>query len=352
MTRRDRALAVARDFGADAVLAAHVGTVAWLTGYAASIGTGPSPWALMPFAMLTPDGPPVLVVTEDEAAAAAATDCEVVTYPGYGIGPLDPVGGTIRALSAVVDGRLVATEPASIPAPVAARLELVDASRELGLARAVKDPDEIDKIRASVRVADAGQRAVRERAAAGMTELDAWAYVCGAMHAAAGSPIPSVADLVSGPSSQRWEGPPGRRELEDGDLIITDLSPLLSGYWADSCSTIAIGEPTSAARSAHARIRGRLERAVDAVRPGVIAGDLDALIREGLAYPHHSGHGIGTTYHEEPRIVPGWPTVLEPGMVLALEPGHYTEDLGVRLEWVVLVTDDGYEVLSRHLVDL
>jgi len=110
--------------------------------------------------------------------------------------------------------------------------------------------------------------------------------------------------------------------------------------------------PTPTARTIHRRILDRLEQAIAAVKPGVVVGDLDALVREGLNYPHHSGHGIGASFHEEPRIVPAWPTVLEPGMVLALEPGWYGDGEGVRLEWIVLVTGDGCEVLSGHRLDL
>jgi Xaa-Pro aminopeptidase len=140
--------------------------------------------------------------------------------------------------------------------------------------------------------------------------------------------------------------------MSEGELVIADLSPRRDGYWADSCSTIAVGEPTATARAIHRRILTRLEQAIAAVKPGVVAGNLDALVREGLNYPHHSGHGIGASFHEEPRIVPGWPTVLEPGMVLALEPGWYGDGEGVRLEWIVLVTGGGCEVLSGHRLDL
>jgi Xaa-Pro dipeptidase len=351
--RHERALEAARRLGADAVLAANVSTVTWLTGFEAAVSAGPSPWAHTPLALLPQGGPRVLIVAEDDAEAATSLGCELVTYPGYGIGRLDPVGHVARVLTALVDGRTVATEPGSLPAVLATDLSFVDATAELGRARAVKDPDELGRIRAAVRVADAGQRAVRECVRPGRTELEVWAEVRAAMEAEVGGPVSTVvADLVCHPGLERFEGPPTDRALAEGHLLITDLAPRRAGYWADSCSTISIGEATASARKMHAVVRGRLERAIDAVRPGVVAGDLDALVREGLNYPHHSGHGIGTTYHEEPRIVPGWPTALEPGMVMALEPGLYGEGEGVRLEWVVVVTPEGSDVLSAHDLSL
>jgi Xaa-Pro aminopeptidase len=89
------------------------------------------------------------------------------------------------------------------------------------------------------------------------------------------------------------------------------------------------------------------------VRPGAKACDLDATGRAKIAglggtYEHHTGHGLGASWHEEPRIVPYNTLELKPGMVLALEPGIYFEgQFGVRLESVMLVTDQGAEVLTR-----
>src|SRR5581483_707655 len=114
--RRERALAVSRAAGADVLLAAHPSTVTWLTGYAAEIETGPSPFALSPLALLADGRPPVLVVAEDDADAAAATGCDVAAYPGFGLGPLDPLAGAASALLPLVAGARVATEAAALPA--------------------------------------------------------------------------------------------------------------------------------------------------------------------------------------------------------------------------------------------
>lgn len=350
--RRERALEVARRAGAEAVLASHPATVTWLTGYAADIESGASPFALPPFALVAPDEPPTLVVSEDERQAAEATGCAVAGYPGFSLGPIDPVAGAAEVLERAVAGRRVAAEPGSLPAALAARLAWVDAERELAAARAVKDPDEIELLRRAVGLCDAGQRAAREAAREGCTELELWALVRAAIEAEAGARTPVVADLVSGPRTAAIGGSPGRRTLADGDLVLCDLVPRLAGYWGDSCATIAVGEPRPGARARHHAVRDALARLVEAARPGACAGDLDALGREGLDYPHHTGHGLGAGWHEEPRIVPGSSTRLEPGMVIAFEPGSYGDGLGVRVEQVVLVIDDGCEVLSGHDIEL
>jgi Xaa-Pro aminopeptidase len=134
--------------------------------------------------------------------------------------------------------------------------------------------------------------------------------------------------------------------------VLCDLVPRVGGYWGDSCATFTIGESDEAARTQHGAAREALARGIEALRPGLRAGDLDALVRAGLDYPHHTGHGLGADWHEEPRIVPGGETVLEPGMVVALEPGVYADGRGVRCEQVAVVTDDGCEVLSGHELEL
>jgi Xaa-Pro dipeptidase len=346
--RRERALEAVRETGADALLAARPSTVAWLTGFADDLEWGPSPFGLSPLALLTHDGPPVLVVSEDWAEAAAATGCEVSSYPGFTVEPLDTVGGAIRALVAAVGGRRVAVEADALPAALAAAVEWVNVGAALAPVQAVKDEDEIALIRRAIALCDAGQAETRAGAAPGVTELELWSAMRLAVETEAGARTPIVADLVAGPRTGETGGAPSNRRIEEGDLVLVDLVPRRDGYWGDCCATFAVGEPSAKSVKHHRRAHDRLERVLEAVRPGAVAGDLDTLAREGLDYPHHSGHGLGAGWHEEPRIVPGSATVLEEGMVVAFEPGSYGDGEGVRVEQVVLVTPDGCEVLSGH----
>jgi Xaa-Pro aminopeptidase len=339
---------------ADVLVATDPSTVAWLTGFTPDATSGPSPFAAVAAAVVR-DGTVTLVCSADEEAAVDPRRARVVAYEGFTIGMLDPGGGALAALAGLdVRGR-VAVEAHALPASYAAALggPTCDVADRLRALRSVKTTAELEAIRRAIRICDAGQYAARQAIAPGRTELEAWSDVQAAMEVAAGERLPLLADFVSGPRTAEVGGPPTGRVMEEGELVICDLVPRVGGLWGDSCATLAVGRPPAAAVAAHARAVETLDRLIAAIRPGILAGELDAIGRAaGLTYPHHTGHGLGYAYHEQPRIVPGDPTVLEPGMVIALEPGTYPGPWGLRVERICVVTDDGCEVLSRHEVTL
>jgi Xaa-Pro dipeptidase len=358
-----------RKQGHAGVLFASPGLVRCLSGYAAPIETGPNPFEA---------GPPILGIGRDDATflilseweepsarGSAAVD-SLTGYPCYDIRS-EAVAAPPRATEALRDALkgagltsgVVYFEERSITAGHLCRLESEFPNvewRELRGAldgiRAVKDEDEIALIRRACEIASCGQREVRRRIQTGVSEIALFGEVRAAMEAAASCRLPVLADLVSGDRTAEIGGPPSARPLEQGDLLLVDLVPCVDGYWGDSCNTLCAGEPRAEYRRWHAVVRDALRKGIDAVRPGVAAQSIDAIVRgeiqrHGFDYPHHTGHGIGVTYHEEPRIYPVSSMILEPGMIVALEPGIYVEDTGgVRLEDVVLVTPDGAEILT------
>jgi Xaa-Pro dipeptidase len=354
VARRDRALALA---GGRPLLTADPASVSWLTGLAVDIEWGPSPFAVPPVAILEPDGRILAVVSEDEAPGLAA-DVEALSYPGFAVEDVDRAGASLELVLGALPNGPLAVELASLPGTLARALGSRElAEIDLRPARAVKDPDELDAIRASIRVADAGQAAARGAFRAGATELELWEETRAAMEKAAGGRIPVMADFVTGPRTAEVGGSPTARQAEPGDLLLVDLVPRVGAYWADSCATVALGEPPEAAKRAHAAALEALEAAKAAVHPGALGGDVDRIARgimeaAGGSYPHHTGHGLGLMPHEEPRIVPGSQRVLQPGMIVALEPGAYADGWGVRTEHILLVTESGHEVLSRHDLSL
>jgi Xaa-Pro aminopeptidase len=353
LPRRDRALAIAQG---RTLVTGDPATVSWLTGLVPDIEWGPSPFSAPSLAIVRSDGSVRAVVSEDEAGGLPG-DVEPLVFPGFAIEDVDRPGASLeQALAALPREGALAVELASLPGSLVRALgsrQLDDVSSELQQARSVKDADELAAIRVSIAVADAGQAAARRALAAGRTELMLWTETRAAMETAAGERIPVLADFVTGPRTANAGGPPNERRLEETDLLLVDLVPRVGAYWGDSCATVALGEPAEPVRQAHAVALEALEAAKAMIRPGTRAGDVDEVVRSMIAsaggsYPHHTGHGLGLTVHEEPRIVPGSDRVLQAGMVVALEPGWYQDDWGVRVEQILLVTEDGHEVLSGH----
>jgi Xaa-Pro aminopeptidase len=250
----------------------------------------------------------------------------------------------------------VAIEPAALPLAIAAGLgerSCPDVATSLESARARKDAAELRLIERAAALATTGQAALRAALVAGASELDLWAGAQTAMQHDRGGLVQAVVDLMSGPRTAEIGRPPSARRAQVGDPVLFDLAPRRDGYWADSCATLACGVPGAALRRRHDAVRGALDDGLKAARPGVSAGRVDAamraaLARAGLHCPHHTGHGVGTAAQEPPWLVPGEPTVLQPGMVLALEPGAYADGIGVRLEHLAVVEGRGARPLTAH----
>jgi Xaa-Pro aminopeptidase len=139
-----------------------------------------------------------------------------------------------------------------------------------------------------------------------------------------------------------------------------DFGGELGGYFSDTTRTVVVGEPPPGFEEAYSAVQAAQAAAVDAVRPGIAAQDIDRTARAivdaagyGDRFIHRTGHGIGLEVHEPPYIVEGDETPLEPGMTFSVEPGIYLEGrFGIRIEDIVTVTSDGVDRLNRSPRDL
>jgi len=359
-----------RSRGLAAALLADPATITWLTGYAPPIETGRSPFEGSAVLAWWHAGELHLIVSDMETAAAQeAGPSAVRSYLSYTIEA--PLAGSTNQAQALRDvlkdaapkAGKVGVEWHCLTAPLIDALRSALPSADFvpldgafaGL-RAVKTPEELAKIRAALGLCDAAQRFMQRALQPGKTELELWAATRAHVEGLAGGRLPILVDLVAGVRTAEIGGPPSAYRLQPGDPLILDFVPRLQGYWGDNAATFFAGSPSAELDKAYRVVRQALQRGVEAARPGVVAGELDALVRQAVraegyeAYPHHSGHGIGASYHEEPRIVRYNNLQLERGMVVALEPGVYLPGVGgVRLEDVVLITADGNEVLTTHL---
>lgn len=339
-------------------------SVLYYTGYFFYFEHGPSPFHLLP-AMLVTGGSQssdlLLADNELQQAAHIDRDIHITPYVSYTFEePLPFDSDLTRHLLQILSSRIsgntrVGIEKKFLPLAVAEALASafpeviwVDIGGLVERQRIIKDADEIDNIKRAAALCDAGQAAVLEYAREGQTELELFSLVRRELDALVGTRVPVLADLVSGERTAAAGGLPSGKKICKGDLIISDLVPCLNGYWGDSCNTIAIGTPTPEQQQIFSDIKRALEAAISTIRPGIKASEIDAMLRKQLgSYGHHSGHGVGVTSHEEPRIVPYNHIELQPGMVIALEPAVYTPEFGIRLEHLMLVTESGYELLTH-----
>ncbi len=359
-----------KSLGVRAALLSSPWTITWLTGYAPPIQTGPSPFEGGPALAWWCEGELTLITSDAEAGAARASGAVVRDYVGYSI--KEPPSAAVARQSVVLSDALatrpgrqevVGVEMQFLPAALHGTVQIALAGTAqkpldgaFDVLRAVKTPEEIRRLRRALALADLGQAAVREQLRAGLSEIELWALIEGQLEVEAGMRLPLLADLVGGVRTGDMGGLPGPYVLQPGDPVIADLMPRVDGYWGDNCGTHFVSEPSAEMRRMYAAVWYALRRGIEAVRPGLRARNLDTLLRKAVAaagykpHPHHSGHGLGASNHEEPRLVAYNNLALAPGMVVALEPGVYLPRTGgVRLEDVVLVTADGCEVLTRHL---
>jgi Xaa-Pro aminopeptidase len=215
-------------------------------------------------------------------------------------------------------------------------------------------PPDLDAIRRASRLADIVQQAVKDHAAPGVTEAELAGLAAAAMFREAGRRVPAILTVSTGAEGTAGGGGVATgRVVHSGDLVLTDTSPWLGGAWSDTANAVYVGTPDGKTRRRFDAVRRALHEGIALCRPGAVARDVDRAVRELLAehgptYAHHTGHGIGASWSEEPRITPYSELRLEEGMVLALEPAIYEPGWGgIRLEHVFAVGPQDNEILTR-----
>jgi Xaa-Pro aminopeptidase len=219
--------------------------------------------------------------------------------------------------------------------------------------RRVKDEAELTAIAAAAELADEIWRWSLERGLAGRSELDVARAAEARMREQGAEPsFPTI--VAAGPNGALPHAEPGEREIGRGELVVFDMGAKLDGYCSDGTRTFATGEPGEAARAVYETVRVAQETALAKVTAGIKAEDVDSVARELIAaaghgerFGHGLGHGVGLEVHEEPRVSQRSEDVLAAGEVVTIEPGIYLPgELGVRIEDLVVVAEDGYRNLS------
>jgi Xaa-Pro aminopeptidase len=218
-----------------------------------------------------------------------------------------------------------------------------------------KLPAELDAMRRAAKLADAGYAVFRAAAVPGRRQYE----LCGAVEAflrRQGCPD-NFMILGSGGPDVLGMTPPSDRRVAAGDLVTTELTPAVEGYYAQICRTLVAGKASDAQRRAHGVYREALEAGIAAVRPGATAADVaraenDVFRKYGLGdyvtdrWTRVRGHGLGLFADSKPHILEDVETVLAPGMAIVVHPNTYHPDVGYMvLGDALIVTETGAEVL-------
>ncbi|HEY1657080.1 MAG TPA: Xaa-Pro peptidase family protein [Candidatus Sulfotelmatobacter sp.] len=333
------------------------------------------------------DAEPILFVPQLEPRDHIPTGLQVQEYPWGDLKSSDPYAELTAAIRKILARENIQREHVSM-LPAAARTSLpIQAGEQIpmpedfaarlsGVASAPnpacqaafanlylrKTPHEVDAIQRANRAANVGLQAFDDNLHAGTREADVAAAVESAIYREIGQDgifhSRAWAMVQSGPNSAdagRYNRSTGRR-LENGDLVLIELATCVNGYWSDLTRTAPVGSLKKDVSELFEIVRDAQRLAVNAVKPGVSAAEVDWVARDKIAahglgafFTHHTGHHVGFRYHDPGFLIaPGFPNQLEPGMVITIEPGAYVPErgAGARVEDDVLVTDSGHEVLS------
>lgn len=347
MTRADRVAARLEDI--DALLVTEPANLRYVTGFTGSNG----------FAVV---GEHIRRFVTDfryvEQAKAEVPDFDRVQGPQELLAALSSLEGVERLgfddahMSVRAHRRLGELLPAGV--------ELVPAAGVVEAVRAVKEPDEVRRIAASAALVDDIYDWLLEFGLVGRTEREVAVALEHEMRLR-GASGPSFDSIVASaehgalPHAQPRDVP-----IAKDTLVTIDIGAVLDGYCSDCTRTWATGEVPDVLAETHALVLRAQVAALDAVRPGPSGRELDAIARDIIAaaghaehFGHGLGHGVGLVTHEAPRLARTAEARLVPGNVVTVEPGVYLPGIGgVRIEDLVVVTDDGRDVLSRTTKEL
>jgi Xaa-Pro aminopeptidase len=332
--------------GAGTLLETHPSNIYYLCGFSGDSGA------------LLVDPTSATLFTDGRFAIQAKEEARGIRVHIHKGPLLEAVGDHLRARKrqriAVSPSRLTLAGWKTLRKGTASNLKWVAIDGLVESLRAVKDANEIDRIRDAARLAsqvmDEAIRMIRP----GVTELDIAAEIGYRMRRKGASGESFEAIVAAGPRSALPHARPTARRIGKNELVVLDLGAILRRYCSDITRTVHVGKASARVRQWYHAVLDAQTAARNALKSGVTCGSIDAAARNvlqnkglGRYFVHSTGHGIGLEIHEDPRIARDQKEVLKTGNVVTLEPGVYVEGVGgIRIEDDALVTPRGAEILT------
>ncbi|MCB1491751.1 MAG: aminopeptidase P family protein [Rhodobiaceae bacterium] len=344
----------------DALILTTEADVRWFSGFLTPFWQSPTrPW----FLVVPASGKPVAVIPEIGRAAMARTwldDIRTWASPHPKDDGISLLADTLTGLAGA-SGRigLPMGRETHLRMPLAdfGRLQralpnarYADCTALLRGLRMRKSQREIEKIRHACQLAGQAFKRVPDIVHAGMPETEVFrAFRIACLEAG----VDDVAYLVGGAGPGGYGdiiSPPSSRPLADGDVLILDTGCTVDGYFCDFDRNYAVGSVVPEVHEAHAIVWESTEAGLAAAKPGATAADVYHAMADhmpGTGSVGRLGHGLGMQLTEPPSLVPFDETVLEPGMVITLEPGYdFAPGRAMVHEEVVVLGEDGAELLT------
>lgn len=233
-------------------------------------------------------------------------------------------------------------------------INIADVSEGIANLRAIKELDEIENIKKSVRITEKGLKEALNTIGDGIKEIDVAANAEYAMRINGSEGLAFTSIIASGANSALPHATASHKVLKKGEVVVVDIGAKFQGYCGDLTRTISVSRVSKKIMDMFIAVLEAQKAAIKSVKPGVKASDVDAAARSVIKdygydkfFIHNTGHGLGIDVHEAPTIGSKSTIELKPGMVITIEPGIYIKGFaGIRVEDDVLVTDTGHRVLS------
>ena len=308
------------------------------------------------------------VLVEPDASATLYTDFRYANRARAlaGVEVVEAPRGLIPAIGELLADRRIQFEEQHLPhalyrALVEAGVDVVPTTGLVEKLRAVKDDEEISRMRRAAALSDEVFGALAQERFTGRTERELAWWIERSFREGGAEGVSFEAVVGAGATAASPHAVPGDTPIEPGVLVVVDAGCVLDAYCSDCTRTFAVGEISARLQKLYALCLEAQLAGLAAVAPGVDGRDADAASRSlieaqdlGWAYGHGMGHGVGLQIHEAPTLRPESTDVLEARNVVSVEPGIYIpeESAGVRIEDLVLVTEDGCERLTQFTKDL
>ncbi|MBU9712217.1 M24 family metallopeptidase [Evansella tamaricis] len=242
----------------------------------------------------------------------------------------------------------------------AIKAKLVPVSGLMEKMRMIKDTEELQIIQEAVDIADAAFSHILNYIRPGVKEIDVSNELEFFMRKKGA--VSSSFDIIvaSGFRSALPHGVASEKVIEKGELVTLDFGAYYNGYCSDITRTVAVGEISEELKNIYNTVLEAQLKGVAGIKAGITGKEADDLTRDyikekgyGDYFGHSTGHGLGMEVHEGPGLSFKSDTVLEPGMVVTVEPGIYIAGLGgTRIEDDVVVTEEGNKILSSSTKEL